>query len=71
MTEGHYAVIKYIADPGRSEALNIGILVWTNHTVRLSIDERAITRVVRENPQLGTMRCSILSRFSYRTVLDA
>ena len=52
MTEGHYAVIKYIPDPARSEALNVGIVVWTNHMVRLSIDEHAVARVVRENPQL-------------------
>lgn len=52
MTEANYSVVRYVPDPARSEALNIGILAWTSNVVRLSIDDQAVARVVRENPHL-------------------
>ena len=52
MTPAQYAVIQYIADPGRNEALNVGILLWSTQSYRLRIDESAVARVVRENPLL-------------------
>lgn len=52
MTDTGYTVIRYIPDPGRGESLNIGILVWAPDDFRLSIDEDAVKRVIRENPRL-------------------
>jgi DUF3037 family protein len=52
MTDGRYSVIRYIPDPGRGESLNIGILVWAGDEFRLSVDEKAVERVIRENPRL-------------------
>jgi ribosomal silencing factor RsfS len=54
MSEAHYSVIRYIPDPARGERLNIGILLWDEGSAdfRLSLDEKAIERVIRENPRL-------------------
>jgi Protein of unknown function (DUF3037) len=52
MSEAQYSVIRYIPDPGRGERLNVGILVWGDDAYRLRLDDRAIERVVRENPLL-------------------
>ena len=52
MTEAHYSVVKYVPDPARNEALNLGILAWTGSVFRLDIDDQAVARVVRENPHL-------------------
>ena len=54
MSEARYSVIRYMPDPGRGENLNIGILLWeeTSAEYRLRFDQRAIDRVVRENPHL-------------------
>ncbi|HET8565693.1 MAG TPA: DUF3037 domain-containing protein [Solirubrobacterales bacterium] len=54
MSEAHYSVIRYIPDPARGERLNIGILLWEEEAAdfRLSLDEEAIKRVIRENPRL-------------------
>lgn len=54
MSEGQYSVIRYMPDPGRGERLNIGILLWEEKSgdYRLSLDEKAIERVIRENPRL-------------------
>jgi hypothetical protein len=54
MSEAQYTVIRYIPDPARGERLNIGILLWDEDSAdyRLSLDEKAIERVIRENPRL-------------------
>lgn len=39
-------------DPGRGERLNIGILLWAADRYHLRLDDDAVDRVVRENPQL-------------------
>jgi DUF3037 family protein len=54
MSEAHYSVIRYMPDPGRGENLNIGILLWEEDSAeyRLSFDQKAIDRVVKENPHL-------------------
>lgn len=54
MSEAQYSVIRYIPDPARGERLNIGILLWDEDSAdyRLSLDEKAIERVIRENPRL-------------------
>jgi Protein of unknown function (DUF3037) len=54
MSEARYSVIRYTPDPGRGERLNIGILLWDEVSAdyRLSLDEKAIERVIRENPRL-------------------
>jgi hypothetical protein len=54
MNSAHYAVIRYVPDPGRGESLNIGILLWEELSgdYRLRVDEEAIARVIRENPRL-------------------
>src|SRR4051812_23339563 len=53
MKPAHYSVIRYIADPGRNEALNVGILLWAEGGHRLRIDDAAVARVIRENPRLN------------------
>jgi hypothetical protein len=54
MSNAHYSVLRYVPDPGRGESLNIGILLWEEGTdaYRLSVDEKAVERVIRENPRL-------------------
>ena len=52
MSDASYSLIQYIPDPARSEALNVGIIVWSGVGYALRIDELAVARVVRENPQL-------------------
>lgn len=52
MTPALYAVIRYIPDPARNEALNVGIVAWSEASCRLRIDDEAVARVVRENPHL-------------------
>jgi len=54
MSEAHYSVIRYIPDPSRGERLNIGILLWDEDSAdyRLELDQKAIERVIRENPRL-------------------
>lgn len=53
MRQAHYSVIRYIADPGRNEPLNVGIVVWDERDYRLRIDAAATERVIRENPYLA------------------
>lgn len=52
MRPAEYVVIRYVPDPGRNEALNIGVIVWDSQEFRLSIDDDAVERVVRESPWL-------------------
>lgn len=54
MSDAQYSVIRFIPDPGRGERLNIGILLWDEDSgeYRLSLDEKAVERVIRENPRL-------------------
>ncbi len=51
--EGSYSVIRYVPDPGRGESLNVGILLWDGQDFRLDVDDKAIERVIRENPLLA------------------
>jgi hypothetical protein len=53
MKPAHYSVIKYIADPARGEALNIGIIVWDENGFRLRVDGEAAARVIRDHPWLA------------------
>lgn len=54
MSEAHYSVIRFIPDPARGERLNIGILLWDEDSgdYGLELDQKAIDRVIRENPRL-------------------
>lgn len=54
MSEAQYSVIRYVPDPSRGERLNIGILLWDEQSAdyRLELDQKAIERVIRENPRL-------------------
>jgi hypothetical protein len=54
MMPARYSVIRYIPDPARNEALNVGILLWDEAGSRLRIDPAAVQRVIRENPRLDT-----------------
>lgn len=54
MSDATYAVIRYTPDPARNEALNIGILAWQKGEPLVRVDDDAVARVVRENPQLET-----------------
>jgi hypothetical protein len=53
VTPAKYSVIRYIPDPGRNEALNVGIVLWTDAELAVELDGQAIERVVRENPHLA------------------
>lgn len=53
MIPGTYSVIRYIADPGRNEALNVGILAWRNGKYQVHINQEAVDRVVSDNPFLA------------------
>ena len=52
MKTASYAVIRYVADPGRNEPLNVGVLVWDDAGFNVRIDDDAIARVVRDHPFL-------------------
>jgi hypothetical protein len=60
MRSAHYSVIRYIPDPARNEALNVGILLWDGADSRLRIDAEAVQRVIRENPRLATHGLDVL-----------
>lgn len=47
-----YVVIKYLADPGRNEPLNVGVLAWSDRGYEIEINREAVARVIRENPRL-------------------
>src|SRR5690349_4309458 len=53
MKPASYSVLKYIADPVRAEALNIGIVVWAEDQVSVRVDDSAVDRVVRDHPHLA------------------
>jgi hypothetical protein len=53
VTTAQYAVVRYIGDPARNEALNVGIILWNERGFVLDVDEAAAARVVRENPHLA------------------
>lgn len=48
-----YTVVCYIPDPGRGEALNVGVIVWSDEGYRVAVDSTAADRVIRENPHLA------------------
>jgi Protein of unknown function (DUF3037) len=48
-----YSLIRYIPDAARGEELNVGILGWTDNHVLVDVDDRALDRVIRENPHLA------------------
>lgn len=54
MSDARYSVIRYMPDPGRGECLNIGILLWEEGSAdwRISVNQDAVDRVIRENPRL-------------------
>lgn len=52
MKPAQYAIVRYTADPGRDEALNLGILVWDAEEYRLKVDREAADRAIRESPWL-------------------
>ncbi len=54
MSAGNYVVIRFTPDPGRSEALNVGIALWRQNDFRVAFDDDATARVIRENPQLAS-----------------
>lgn len=52
MSDARYSVIRYIPDLGRGESLNVGILLWDDSDFGVALENKAIERVVRENPRL-------------------
>ncbi len=52
MIRAEYSVIRYNADPGRDEWLNIGIVLWDHQGFQVRIQGDAINRVIRDNPHL-------------------
>jgi hypothetical protein len=67
MKDANYTVVKYVPDPARNEALNIGIVLWSNNRFALRIADAAVARVIRENPRLE--RDALLHLKSYLTSL--
>lgn len=53
MKRAKYSIIRYVPDPARGEALNIGILVWDHSSHVLELDDAALKRVITENPWLA------------------
>lgn len=53
MTQAEYAILRYVADPARSEALNVGIVVSDADGFRVGIDQSAVIRALRDNPRLA------------------
>jgi hypothetical protein len=70
MKPAHYAVIRYIADPARGEALNVGIVAWEGEQYQLRIDGAAVRRVIRDHPYLHREALSYLDSH-LRERLDA
>lgn len=60
MRPAQYSLIRYIPDPGRNEALNLGILAWDGAQYRLRIEPEAVARVIRENRHLASDALSYL-----------
>jgi hypothetical protein len=52
MTYAKYSVIRYIGDPARGEAMNVGIVLWNDAGHIFQTDDAAMARVVRDNPHL-------------------
>src|SRR5439155_1319512 len=52
MTAAHYAVVRYIADPGRGEPFNVGVVLWDSEGYLLRIDRDAVKRVSQQSPWL-------------------
>jgi ribosomal protein S12 methylthiotransferase accessory factor YcaO len=48
-----YSLIRYVPDAARGEELNVGIVAWTERHLALEVDQRAVERVLRENPHLA------------------
>lgn len=53
MIQAQYMLIRYIADPARNEALNVGIVAWSQYGYQFGFDQEAAKRVVRGNPHLA------------------
>jgi hypothetical protein len=49
---GKYSILRFMPDFERGETFNIGIVVWDDENHQLRLDDEAILRVNRENPQL-------------------
>lgn len=52
MKSASYAVVRYVPDPGRNEALNVGIVVWDEEEYRVKVDSRAAERIIKQSPWL-------------------
>lgn len=66
MMAARYALIRYIADPVRNEALNVGIIAWSQHDYRFAFDAGAARRVVQDNPHLAKDALVILETELHR-----
>lgn len=52
MRAAQYAVVRYIADPGRREEVNVGLVVWDEADCLVTIDPAAAQQVIRDAPWL-------------------
>ena len=53
MTAARYSLIRFLADPARNEPINVGVIAWDASGVRLGLDDAALYRVYRLNPNLA------------------
>ncbi|MBL8796364.1 MAG: hypothetical protein JNM56_20870 [Planctomycetia bacterium] len=53
MIHGKYSLVRYISDPARGEAFNVGIITWVQNVYHVAIDREASRRAVKENPLLA------------------
>lgn len=49
-SSAQYSLVRYIPDLARGEALNIGVLTWTEDDYRLRIDGEAVKRAAYHSP---------------------
>ena len=53
VSRARYAVLRCVADPGRQEALNLGLVAWTDNEIALRVDRRAARRIARQSLNLA------------------
>lgn len=71
MTPASYSVVRYIADPGRGEAFNIGIILWGEGQFRIRVDDDALARVTRQNAHLAKDALSYVEPFLYQELSNS
>jgi hypothetical protein len=51
-TDTHYSLLRFVPDPARGEALNVGVVLWTPDEIEVRLDDEALEGLARINPRL-------------------